>query len=218
MPDANGNPTPGELVSEVVKEEFRQSGKSEAKQITWMWIRFLSPVVAGLVALLVVAALNIPSYTAANTRLTDTLATMHPWQTNQNPAWSVYEEATTTTPNVYLQMDFLASTFLKRILDLGWTVEEVKILVRVGVPGPAAGDPRVNYYTWVGHTKAAPDEGGNLRFRVSQHNLPPTGPPDGTLTDGAQYQCEIHLVLATHDVSFYREFVITTDWYTYRAP
>ena len=215
MPDELGNPTQEELIAEVIKEEFRQAGKSEAKQITWMWIKFLTPANLALLAILTVGALNIPAFTDANTRLSETLASMHPWNTQQNPSWSVLDVAPSSR---YLRMEFVTTTFYRKLLDMGWSPASAQMMMRVRVPNAVEGEVDIRYYSpWIGTTPPGVDTEGKFVWKFSQHNLPPIGAPDGTLTDGASYQCEIRMTMQTEDASFYREFVITTDWYEYVA-
>lgn len=214
MPDEHGNPTPEELMGEVGKEEIRHRSKSDAVKVTYMWMAFLAPVVLALASILVVGAANIPSFTAANERLTNTLATMHPWNTTDRPAWSVVTEG----ENTYLRMDFRASEFLRRILGMGWTIEHTSVMVRVKVPNPTEGELDIKYYSsWLPHTDASVSAEGLFHLKVSQHNLPPDGPPNGTLVMGADYQAEVRFVMGTQDLSFYREFIIQTDWFTYQG-
>lgn len=212
MPD----PTPTDLLNEAGKQEIIHRAKSDAVKVTYMWMGFLSLPMVGICALLTVAAANIPTFSAANERLTNTLATMQPWDTTDRPSWSIYEEPTSGAPNVYLQMQFSASTFLKRILGMGWTIEQTKMMMRVRVPNATAGEPDIRYYTpWIVTTDPVLDENGDFTLRFSQHNLPPAGPPQGTLTSGASYQCEIRFTMGTQDLSYYREFIIQTDWFDY---
>ena len=72
------------------------------------------------------------------------------------------------------------------------------------------------------HTLLVPviDEAGKFTLRFSEHNLPPFigATSQGGVVNGASYQAEIHLIMGYDNGNFYREYIITTDWYTYRAP
>lgn len=216
--------TPQDLMNEVNLEEIRNRLKSDPVKVAKMWMRYLATPLLALLGLIGVAAVNIPSFTAANQQLMDTMATMHPWKAQSHPSWSVQDVAPSSR---YLRMEFVRTAFIERIFELGWTNVGTDMMFRVRVPNAIEGELDIKYYSsWIGTPQRVggtpvPPEGEeadrSYALRFSQHNLPPAGPPDGALVDGASYQCVIKLLMESPDGNFYREYEITTDWYEYVA-